>query len=50
MLGRTFLMLVHLGRKSGQPHDIVAMVLSEDPETGEVASMEPRRPVSAQLT
>ena len=36
MLGRTFLMLVHVGRKSGQPHDMVAMVLADDPDTGEV--------------
>ena len=36
MLGRTFLMLVHVGRKTGQPHDMVAMTLSEDPNTGEV--------------
>ena len=34
MLGRTFLMLVHVGRKSGQPHDMVAMVLADDPDTG----------------
>ena len=31
MLGRTFLMLVHVGRKTGQPHDMVAMVLADDP-------------------
>jgi deazaflavin-dependent oxidoreductase (nitroreductase family) len=36
MLGRTFLMLVHVGRKTGQPHDTVAMVLADDPHTGEV--------------
>ena len=36
MLGRTFLMLVHVGRKSGQPHDMVAMVLADDPDTGEI--------------
>jgi deazaflavin-dependent oxidoreductase (nitroreductase family) len=36
MLGRTFLMLVHLGRGTGQPHDMVAMVLADDPDTGEV--------------
>ncbi len=29
MLGRTFLMLVHVGRTSGQPHNTVAMVLAE---------------------
>ena len=36
MLGRTFLMLVHVGGKTGQPHDMVAMVLADDPDTGEV--------------
>src|SRR3954452_9346126 len=36
MLGRTFVMLVHVGRKTGQPHDTVAMVLSDDRDTGEV--------------
>lgn len=36
MLGRTFLMLVHVGRKTGQPHDTVAMVLTHDPDAGEV--------------
>lgn len=36
MLGRTFLMLVHVGRKSGQPHETVAMVLADDSDTGEV--------------
>jgi deazaflavin-dependent oxidoreductase (nitroreductase family) len=36
MLGRTFLMLVHVGRKTGEPHDTVAMVLADDRDTGEV--------------
>jgi len=36
LLGRTFLMLVHVGRKTGQPHDMVAMVLDDDRDTGEV--------------
>ena len=36
VLGRTFLMLVHVGRKSGQPHETVAMVLADDDDTGEV--------------
>ena len=36
MLGRTFLMLVHVGRKTGQPHDTVAMVLADEPHTSEV--------------
>lgn len=34
-LGRTFLVLTHVGRKSGQPHATAAMVLSEDRTTGE---------------
>jgi len=28
LLGRTFLLLVHAGRNTGQPHETVAMVLS----------------------
>jgi deazaflavin-dependent oxidoreductase (nitroreductase family) len=36
MLGRTFLMLVHVGRITAQPHDTVAMVLADDRSTGEV--------------
>jgi deazaflavin-dependent oxidoreductase (nitroreductase family) len=36
MLGRTFLMLVHVGRKTGRPHEMVAMVLGDDPVTGEL--------------
>jgi deazaflavin-dependent oxidoreductase (nitroreductase family) len=36
MLGRTFLMLVHVGRTTSQPHDMVAMVLADDRGTGEV--------------
>jgi deazaflavin-dependent oxidoreductase (nitroreductase family) len=36
MLGRTFLMLVHVGRRTGQPHEMVAMVLGDDPVTGEL--------------
>jgi deazaflavin-dependent oxidoreductase (nitroreductase family) len=35
-LGRTFLLLTHVGRKTGQPHDTVAMVLADDHDTGEV--------------
>ncbi len=35
LLGRTFLLLVHAGRKTGQPHDAVAMVLRYDPQTHE---------------
>ena len=36
LLGRTFLMLVHVGRKTGQPHDMVAMILADDRDSGEV--------------
>jgi deazaflavin-dependent oxidoreductase (nitroreductase family) len=36
MLGRTFLMLDHIGRKTGESHDTVAMVLSDDADTGEL--------------
>jgi deazaflavin-dependent oxidoreductase (nitroreductase family) len=36
MLGRTFLLLVHVGRTSGLPHEMVAMVLGDDRDTGEV--------------
>ena len=36
VLGRTFMLLVHVGRKTGQPHETVAMVLGDDRETGEV--------------
>lgn len=35
LLGRTFLMLVHTGRKTGQPHSMVAMVLRYDRSTHE---------------
>jgi deazaflavin-dependent oxidoreductase (nitroreductase family) len=35
LLGRTFLLLVHVGRKTGTPHVTVAMVLRYDPGTGE---------------
>jgi deazaflavin-dependent oxidoreductase (nitroreductase family) len=35
LLGGTFLLLVHAGRKTGQLHQVVAMVLRYDPETGE---------------
>ena len=36
MLGRTFLMLVHVGRRSGQTYRTVAMVVADDRDTGEV--------------
>jgi deazaflavin-dependent oxidoreductase (nitroreductase family) len=35
LLDRTFLLLVHTGRKSGQPHPMVAMVLRCDPDQHE---------------
>jgi deazaflavin-dependent oxidoreductase (nitroreductase family) len=36
MLGRTFLLLVHVGRRTGEPHETVAMVLGDEPAIGEV--------------
>jgi deazaflavin-dependent oxidoreductase (nitroreductase family) len=36
VLGRTFLLLVHVGRTTGRPHSTVAMVLADDGGTGEV--------------
>jgi deazaflavin-dependent oxidoreductase (nitroreductase family) len=35
-LGRTFLVLTHVGRKTGKPHATAAMALVEDETTGEV--------------
>jgi deazaflavin-dependent oxidoreductase (nitroreductase family) len=35
MLGHTFLEFTHMGRKTGMPHEAVAMVLHHDTETGE---------------
>ncbi|HEX9042569.1 MAG TPA: nitroreductase family deazaflavin-dependent oxidoreductase [Trebonia sp.] len=35
LLGDTFLLLVHAGRKTGQPYSTVAMVLRHDPHSGE---------------
>jgi deazaflavin-dependent oxidoreductase (nitroreductase family) len=35
MLGRTFLLLVHVGRKTGKPHAMVAQTLAYAPDTGE---------------
>ena len=35
-LGHTFLLLVHAGRKTGEPHEAVAMVLADDAASGEV--------------
>jgi deazaflavin-dependent oxidoreductase (nitroreductase family) len=36
LLGRTFLLLVHTGRRTGSPHQTVAMVLGDDRDTGEL--------------
>jgi len=36
LLGRTFLVLTHAGRRSGALYDTAAMVLADDPRTGEV--------------
>jgi deazaflavin-dependent oxidoreductase (nitroreductase family) len=36
LLGHTFLLLVHAGRKTGKPYSTVAMVLKYDPHTQEV--------------
>ena len=36
MLGRTFMLLVHAGRTTGQPHLMTAMVMRYDPDTREV--------------
>jgi deazaflavin-dependent oxidoreductase (nitroreductase family) len=38
LLGRAFLMVVHVGRKTGQPHATVAMVLADDRAIGEVVT------------
>ena len=35
LLGHTFLLLVHAGRKTGRPHSTVAMALAYDPATRE---------------
>jgi deazaflavin-dependent oxidoreductase (nitroreductase family) len=35
LLGHTFLLLVHAGRRTGQPHETTAMVLRYDADTGE---------------
>jgi deazaflavin-dependent oxidoreductase (nitroreductase family) len=35
LLGHTFLLLVHAGRKTGKPHQAVAMVLKYNPHTHE---------------
>jgi deazaflavin-dependent oxidoreductase (nitroreductase family) len=34
-LGRTFLVVTHVGRRTGTPHTTAAMVLAEDPRTHE---------------
>jgi deazaflavin-dependent oxidoreductase (nitroreductase family) len=33
MLAHTFMLLVHIGRTTGRPHETVAMVLADDPDT-----------------
>lgn len=35
LLGHVFLVLTHVGRRTGLPHDTAAMVLAEDRTTGE---------------
>jgi deazaflavin-dependent oxidoreductase (nitroreductase family) len=35
LLGHTFLLLTHVGRRTGRPHETVAMVLRFQPETRE---------------
>jgi len=39
LLGRTFVAVTHVGRKTGTPHVMIAMVLRYHPETGEVVIM-----------
>jgi deazaflavin-dependent oxidoreductase (nitroreductase family) len=46
LLGRTFLLLVHAGRKTGQPHAMTAMVLSCDGETHEAVICSGWRPTT----
>ena len=36
LLGRTFMLLVHVGRRTGEPHPMTAMVMSYDPALREV--------------
>lgn len=36
LLGHTFMLLVHAGRRTGQPHPMTAMVMRYDPEIREV--------------
>lgn len=36
MLGQTFMLLVHAGRRTGQAHEMVAMVMRYDAETREI--------------
>jgi deazaflavin-dependent oxidoreductase (nitroreductase family) len=36
LLGSTFMLLVHAGRRTGQPHPMTAMVMRYDPGTREV--------------
>jgi deazaflavin-dependent oxidoreductase (nitroreductase family) len=39
LLGHTCLLLTHVGRRTGKPHDTVAMVLRRDRRTGELVIM-----------
>ena len=39
MLGRTFMAVTHVGRRTGTPHLMVAMVLGYDPDTDEAVIM-----------
>ncbi|MBK5287878.1 MAG: hypothetical protein JJE46_05355 [Acidimicrobiia bacterium] len=44
LLGHTFLLLVHVGRETGKPHDTVAMTLSYDRDHHEAAIFAPACP------
>src|SRR4051812_40031353 len=46
LLGTTFMLLVHAGRKTGQPHLMTAMVLHWNPSTREVVIFSGRGPNS----
>jgi deazaflavin-dependent oxidoreductase (nitroreductase family) len=44
LLGHTFLLITHEGRKTGKPHETVAMALAYDPETQETVVCSAREP------
>jgi deazaflavin-dependent oxidoreductase (nitroreductase family) len=44
MLGRTFLMFEHIGRRTGKRHQAVAIVLADDSATGELVICSGRGP------